>query len=144
MLNKEFIKNKINYIQKELEYLANYQNCSFEEIVSDYFKHTIIERIIEKIINDALDINQHIISEDKDIKEVPNDYTETFLCMAKLQVFSNVFANNIAQSVGLRNILVHNYRKLDEKLFYKSIKYCLRDYTRYCDFILKFIKKNGN
>lgn len=144
MLDKDFIKNKINFIQEELEILSDLQHYSFQEIVSDYFKHSTVERIIEKVIGDALDINQHIVSENKKI-EVPNDYKETFLALAKLEVLPKDFSEAIAQSVGLRNALVHNYRKLDEKRFYNSIKDCLNDYAKYCEFILRYIKKqNGN
>ena len=143
MIDKELIKNKINFIQKELDRLGGFKDLSFEEIISDYFKHTVVERILERIINDAIDINQHIIAELQE-SGVPNDYKETFEELVNLKVFDKDFAMDVSQSVGLRNILVHNYRKLDEKLFYKSIKSCLSDYTKYCDYILKFIKKNGN
>ena len=142
MLDKEFIKNKITFIQEELAFLQKYKSCSLQEIVSDYFKHTIIERILERIINDAIDINQHIISE-KSKKEIPNDYKETFLLLAVLKVLPLKFADNISKSIGLRNILTHNYRKLDEKLFYNSIKSCLIDYNKYCEIVLRYVKKQN-
>lgn len=139
MLNKEFIKNKINFIQSELKVLAGFKDCSLQEIASDYAKHTIVERILERIINDALDINQHIIAESEKI-EVPNDYKETFLSLAKIKILPKKFSEEISKSVGLRNILVHQYQKLDEKIFYNSIKDCLKSYTKYCAYILKHIK----
>ncbi|PIU15244.1 hypothetical protein COT20_01870 [bacterium (Candidatus Gribaldobacteria) CG08_land_8_20_14_0_20_39_15] len=139
MLDKEFIKSKINFIQSELEILSGFKNYSLREIVSDYFKHTVVERIFERVIGDALDINQHIISESGKI-QVPNDYKETFLALTNLKILPKKFSEEISKSVGLRNILVHQYRKLNEKLFHKSIKPCLKDYTKYCDYILKFIK----
>jgi len=141
MPNKEFIKNKISYIQKEVQVLSKYKNCSFEEIVSSFDKHTIAERILERIINDAIDINQHLITE-QGLKETPFDFKESFLLLAKLKVYPDKFAQEISKSVGLRNILVHQYRKLDEKIFYFSIKVCIRDYIKYCDYILKFLNKN--
>ncbi len=143
MINKELVQNKIQFIQQELDNLSRYQDFDFEEIVSNYEKHTMVERILERIINSALDINQHLIVE-SDGNEVPNDYKETFLVLAKITVFPENFAEKISKSVGLRNILAHHYTNLDEKLFYKSIKACLNDYTKYSDYILKFIKKNGN
>ena len=143
MLDKEFIKNKINFIQEELGILSKLQNYSFQEIVSDYFKHSTVERIIEKVIGDALDVNQHIISESQKI-EVPNDYKGTFLVLANLMILPKDFSETIAQSVGLRNALVHNYRRLDEEKLYHSIKDCLNDYTKYCEYILSFIVQNLN
>lgn len=138
MLDKEFIKSKINFIQNDLEDLSRFKSFSLQEIVSDSFKHMVVERIFEKVIGDALDINQHIIAESKKI-EVPNDYKETFLALAKLKILPEKFSEEISKSAGLRNILVHQYRTLNENLFYKSIKSCLNDYARYCEYILKFI-----
>lgn len=140
MLDKELLKNKIGFIQKDLKMLTQYKDYEIEEILSDYFKHTIIERILERIINDALDINQHIISEAKE-QEPPNDYKETFLALAELAIYPKDFAERISKSVGLRNAIVHNYRKLDEEKFYNSINDCLNDYAKYCEYILKFIEK---
>jgi len=139
MLDKELVKNKLSFMQKELKILVQYKDCTLEEVASDYFKHTIIERVLERIINDALDINQHIISEAEE-QEPPNDYKETFLALSTLGIYPKEFAERISKSVGLRNILVHNYRKLDEEKFYNSIKDCLNDYGNYCEYILKFLK----
>lgn len=140
MIDKKFIQNKIKFIQDELENLNNYKSCTFEEIVSDYSKHTIVERILERIINEAIDINQHISAETEKIK-IPDNYKDTFLVLVKLNIFPKEFADVISQSVGLRNILVHHYGELDEKMFYQSIKACLKDYTKYCEYILDYIEK---
>lgn len=140
MIDKEFIKNKIIYIQNELKALAQYKDHTFEEILSSFELHAITERIIERIINDALDINQHIIVESKK-GDIPFDFRESFLLLVNFKIYPKNFAERISGSVGLRNVLVHHYRKLDEKIFYKSIKDCLKDYTKYCEYILKFLKK---
>lgn len=139
MIDKEFIKNKIIYIQNELKALARYKDYTFEEIVSSFELHTITERIIERIINDSLDINQHIIVEGRK-GDIPFDFRESFLLLVDFKVYPKSFAERISGSVGLRNILVHHYRKLDEKIFYKSIKDCLKDYTRYCGYLLRFLE----
>jgi len=60
--------------------------------------------------------------------------------LAKIKILPKKFSEEISKSVGLRNILVHQYQKLDEKIFYNSIKDCLKSYTKYCAYILKHIK----
>lgn len=139
MLNKNFIKNKIGFIQKELNELIKYKDFSFDEIAKSFEKHTIVERIIERIVNDAIDINQHIIKENQ--LELPNDFKGGFLKLKDLNIYSEKFADEISQSAGLRNIITHQYRDLDEKIFYNSIKDCLEQYNQYCDFILKYLEK---
>ena len=139
MLNKKLIKEKINLIQTDLLHLKDYKDLSFDEVAKNYATHKIIERIIEVIINEAIDINQHLIVE-LGKGRLPFDYKESFLLLAELKILPKAFAEEISQSVGLRNILVHQYRKLDEKIFYHSIKDCLKQYSQYCRYLLKYLK----
>lgn len=138
MINKNLIEKKIKLIQEDLEKLKKFKDYSFDEIAKDYYTHKTVERIIEVIINEAIDVNQHLIIELGKGK-LPFDYKESFLFLADLKILPKNFTEKIANSVGLRNILVHQYHKLDEKIFYQSIKDCLRQYTQYCGYILKYL-----
>lgn len=141
MINEKFIKRKISLIQDDLAKFVDFAKYSFEEIASDYVKQAAIERFLERIINRAIDINQHLIVElaTKGIS-APKDYTETFMILINLNVYPKEFGKEISKSVGTRNILVHEYDKTDQKLIYNSIADCLRDYHKYCNYILKFIE----
>ena len=138
MIDKKLIKTKISSIQNNLEQLKRFENLSFDEVVENYDTHKIVERIIELLINEAIDINQHFISESK-LNKLSFDFKESFLLLEKLNVYPKSFAQEISLSVGLRNILVHQYNRLDEKIFYTSIKDCLKQYSQYCRYILKFL-----
>lgn len=50
------------------------------------------------------------------------------------------FANEISKSVGTRNILIHEYDKIDNASVYHSVKDCLRDYNQYCQYILDYLQ----
>ena len=141
MLNKKLIKEKIKHIQEDLLHLKDYQNLSFDKVAKDYTTHKVIERIIEVIVNEAIDINQHLIVELGKGK-LPFDYKESFLLLGELGILPQKFAEEISRSVGLLNILVHQYRKLDEKIFYQSIKDCLKQYSNYCRYVIKYLDKN--
>lgn len=138
MINKKLIQEKIRLIQRDLLHLEDYKNLTFEEVAKDYAVHKVVERIIEIVVNEAIDINQHLIVELGKGK-LPFDYKESFLLLADLKVLPLNFVQKVANSVGLRNILVHQYRQIDEKKFYASIKKCLVEYTQYCGYILKYL-----
>jgi uncharacterized protein YutE (UPF0331/DUF86 family) len=142
MIRKDFIKRKISLIQDDLAHLAEFARCSFDEIVADFVKEAAMERILERIINRAVDINQHLIAElvTKDTSS-PKDYTETFLLLSGFGIYSEDFGKEISKSIGTRNKLVHEYDKVDYFLIYDSVGDCLRDYHQYCEYILKFIEK---
>ena len=140
MTDLQTVKNKITRIQKDLSHLKEYTDISFDEIAKDYGKHKIVERIIEIVVNEAIDINQHIIVASGKGK-LPFDFKQSFLLLAELKVYPEEFAKQISKSAGLRNILVHEYRQLDEQIFYHSIKECFEEYTRYCRYILDYLEK---
>ncbi|MBU1046131.1 DUF86 domain-containing protein [Patescibacteria group bacterium] len=143
MINNDFIKRKISLIEEELVRLKEFSQYSFEEIVRDFKKQAIVERLLERIISRALDINQHLISElYKEEMAPPKSYKETFLRLAELEVYPKDFGESIAKSVGTRNILVHEYDEVDYSRIYSSVADCLKDYRQYCDYILRFLEKN--
>lgn len=141
MVNKIFVKRKISLIQNELVHLAPFKNYTFEEISKDFTKQTLVERMMERIINRALDINQHLIAELADLKtEPPLDYKETFLKLSEFGIYEQSFAESISQSAGTRNKLIHDYDKINKEQVYASIGDCLKDYTKYCEYVMKFLE----
>lgn len=142
MVNREFIKQKIELIEKELTDLKKLSKFSFQEIVSDFMRQSAVERILERIVMRAVDINQHLIDElaTKETQS-PRSYRETFLRLTEFGIYPEEFAQSIARSASTRNVLVHEYNDIDYRKIYSSIADCLKDYHRYCDYILKFLEK---
>lgn len=56
MIDHELVIRKIDLIQKDLQKLEKFRNYTFDEIAKDYYTHKAVERMIEVIINEALDI----------------------------------------------------------------------------------------
>lgn len=136
------VKRKIDFIQDELLNLEKLAKFSFQEITKDFLKQAALERILERVIIRAIDINQHLIAElyKKEVSP-PKSYKETFLKLVELKIYPENFARNISKSVGTRNILVHEYNKVDYAQIYSSISDCLKDYHQYCEYILKYLEK---
>jgi uncharacterized protein YutE (UPF0331/DUF86 family) len=140
MLDKTFIKRKIKLIQEELSRLENLGHYTFEEIKDDFTRMYAIERALEKIIMRAIDINQHIIAETGKGDESIRGYEDTFYALSKSGIYSEDFAKEIAPSAGLRNRLVHEYNDTKDEIIYRSVEDAIRQYAKYCNSILKFIK----
>jgi len=132
---------KISLIEEEMERLKEFSKFSFQEIVTNFISQAAVERLLERIINRAIDINQHLIAEFlPEEMQSPKSYRETFLKLAEFGVYPKEFSESIAKSVGTRNVLVHDYNNVDYSKIYSSVSDCLRDYHQYCDYILKFLE----
>ncbi|MFH1890379.1 MAG: DUF86 domain-containing protein [Candidatus Kuenenbacteria bacterium] len=139
MLDKNFIKENIQGIQELLKEINSYKHYSLDEIAKDFHLYASLRYAFIELIERAVDINQHLIKE-KD-GEVPQDYAETFKILAKMGILDQNFAEKISKSVGMRNVVVHEYRDVDDKRLYNSIDIALDQYPRYCQKILEFIEK---
>ena len=136
-----FIRRKIKLIQEDLSELDRLAHYSFDEISRDHIKFLAVERLIEKIIMRAIDINQHMIAELGRGDERVRGYEDTFYVLSQLGIYGEEFAKQIAPSAGLRNRLVHEYNNTRQDLIYKSVSEAVGQYVEYCDSILKFIEK---
>jgi len=142
MVNKEFLSRKVTLIQGELSHLKKYQGLTFDEVAGSYEKLATVERALERIINRAIDINNHLVSELSTIKTVtPLKYADIFKALVDFGIYPSDFADEILKSVGTRNLLVHEYDLVDTKRVYTSIDDALRDYNSYCSYLLDYLDK---
>lgn len=136
MLKIEFLRRKIKLIQEDLSELESLSTLSFEEMTEKSLNYYATERLLERIVTRAIDINNHIIAEKGTGKEEVRRYQDSFLRLADLGVYPQAFAEAIAPSAGLRNILVHDYDGVAPRMIYDSVKDALSQYAEYCRFVL--------
>lgn len=142
MLDKELIKTKIELIQRDMERLEELKGFTIDEIAKDFYKWSTLKLVLVEIIGRAVDINSHIIAELGDLKErAPDSLKETFLRVGKMKVLPDDFAQQISESANFRNKIVHEYNHLLEEKVYETVDEALSQYTRYCDYILKFLER---
>lgn len=75
-------------------------------------------------------------------KSPAKDYFNSFIDLAENQVIKMDFALKIAPSTGLRNILVHEYEKIDDQIVFISITNVLIFYRQYLQIIAAYLGCN--
>lgn len=141
MLNKDLIKTKMRSIQEYLLEIEPILSLTKEQIVSVVEKLRTLERVFQLIVDAMLDINIHIIRELE--LNSPDDLKSTFIILAEGKILPFDFAEKISPVVGLRNILVHGYEKIDRKLFIDSFQKNRKDFDEYLELINSFLEKTG-
>jgi uncharacterized protein YutE (UPF0331/DUF86 family) len=144
MVRPEFVRRKLQLIAEDLGRLAHFKDDSFEQITGDFVRMAAVERLLERIVMRAIDINEHLLSElatGREEKITRLTYRDTFLRLAELGILPSDFAERIARSAGLRNILVHDYNDVDRRIVYGSIRSCLVDYLEYTEAIAGFLER---
>jgi len=139
MIDKELVKNKMADIQGYLKELKPILKEESKNIIADNLKLHTVERLFQVIVDTAISINTHIIAESD--FNIPNDYQSTFIVLGKNKVLPMDFAVKIAPSVGLRNLIIHKYGRVDLKRMIHDIKNEISDYLDYLKLIDNFLKR---
>ena len=117
----EVIEQHIQNMEEALTNLSKYKNISFEEFQRDLSLIWIVEKGLEILIQNLLNIGAHLLA--SEIQNDWEDYGEVILKLGKHGVIPQEFSGRIRGMAGLRNILIHEYLQIDlNKLF---------DYSRY-------------
>lgn len=134
MLRPELVRRKLQLIADELGRLAQFRDASLEQLVSDDIRLAAVERILERIVLRAIDINEHLIASlatGDEARTTRLTYRDTFRRLADLGVYPAEFAERIADSAGLRNVIVHEYNDVDHRIVHASIATTLEQYGAY-------------
>ena len=126
------IIDKVIKMEGYLHELKEFKPVDFKQFLSDKKTKYTIERLMQLIIDLALDINNLVIKNEGGYPAC--DYFNSFIDLSELNVFDSDFAYKIAPSTGLRNRLVHEYEKIDDKIVYESID---KTYMYYLEYIKK-------
>lgn len=141
MIDRRFIETKLSYIQtyyKELEEDLMYSN---DEIKKGVLKLRALERILQLIVDEMIDINNHIIRYAH--LRVPEDFQSSFLILAEKEILPEEFARRIAPVVGLRNRLVHRYEMINLDILLDTTRKNKEDFKEYVKHVYKFLEKES-
>ncbi|NOY64041.1 MAG: DUF86 domain-containing protein [Nitrospirae bacterium] len=139
MINREFIENKLYLLRgyyNELEEILKHRD---KKIKSDVILLRALERILQLIVDEMLDINKHIIKYTN--LEVPEDFQGSFYVLGKSGILEEDFAMKIAPVVGLRNRIVHRYEKVNIDKLIGEVRRGRNDFKTYVKMIMDYMDK---
>lgn len=129
----EIIINKLIKMEEYISELEEYKPQIYQEYKNNQLKKYAVERLIQLIIDLALDVNNILI---KDSDHYPaQDYFSSFLELVDLGILPEKFAKDIAPSTGIRNRLVHEYEKVDDRLVFQNLDKLIKYYLDYIEYV---------
>jgi uncharacterized protein YutE (UPF0331/DUF86 family) len=136
-IEKEILRRKISVIVENLNALELIRSMTMEQYADDIYKRKATERLLQELIESAIDINTHIIVQTSNI--VPDDYYESFIKLGELKIMTTELAEKLAPSAGLRNRLVHEYDLLEHSMILEAVKVAVAVYPEYIKAIEDYI-----
>lgn len=131
------IDDKIKEVELYLCQLNEVIPVSLEKYAGHFKIKLMCERLFEKIVETLVDLAYLIINENK-FKSPEND-EQAFYIMGDNKIISNELAEKLRGAKGMRNIIAHEYGKVDDELVYEAVSNeLINDTQEFIKSILKF------
>lgn len=137
----DIIFNKKVSIEKCIQQIRRYYSFpSSKPFEEDHFKQDAIAINIQRACEQSIDLANHIIRKKK--LGLPASSGESFSILEDNKIIEPSLAENLRKMVSFRNILIHEYRKLDISLMKKVIGEHLEDILDFTKIIQKKFSKS--
>lgn len=125
MTNLSIIENKISSAKKYLKILERYQKYSQEEIENDIDRRGAVERYLYLAAQSAIDLADTIIAY-KNFRK-PSTLSESFHILEENGTISPELTEKMVKMTGFRNVVAHDYEKINYGIIYDVLKNRLGD-----------------
>ncbi|MCF8036511.1 MAG: DUF86 domain-containing protein [Desulfobacteraceae bacterium] len=136
MVDREIIIAKTNAAKKHLSRIQSLAEGPKQAFMEDQNTQDIILFNIQLAVQNCIDIAAHVISEQG--LGVPGSNNEMFYCLEENGYINRQIAEKMVKAVGMRNLIVHEYGKLDLERIYQTLQHDINDLQ---EFLKTMIRK---
>ena len=133
MENEAVLINKFESIEKRIKRInEEYENEP--QNLEDYRRLDAIVLNLQRACELVTDMAMYIVSHRK--LGVPQTKKEAFIKLEENRLIDNKMSENMQKMIGFRNIAIHDYKQIDEKILQDVIENHLVDLTDFARAIL--------
>ena len=141
MVDETLILRKLAELDEYTSQVKEYEQITVAQYLDDWKIPRIIERTLQMMIETCLDIASHIIA-DKELR-VPTSYSDTFKVLHEEKIVSSELFSALDRMAKFRNVVVHQYEKVDAEIVVGILKKDLKDFMDYKNAIVGFLKSES-
>lgn len=138
MPDMEVIESKLIFLREYLNDLKEYETITLSQYRKSKKDQRFVERTLHLACECCLDIAAHIISR-KGLRE-PRDNKDLFNVLFENGVISEPVGNVMIKMAKFRNIIVHDYARIDPEVMVGILRKNINDLKSFSREILQYLK----
>ena len=138
VVDRELVLRTLANIDLYLTQLTPYRALDVAAYAADWRTQRIVERTLHLAIEACMDVADHIVADRR--LRVPETGAATFESLGEADLLPRELAARLARMVGFRNILVHDYARLDPAIVVRVLRTDLSDLERFCEAVLALLQ----
>jgi uncharacterized protein YutE (UPF0331/DUF86 family) len=120
--------------------LREMESVTLEEYQANKLIRKAVERTLHTAIEACLDIGHHIIAQEG--LRSPEDNKDVFVVLGEEQIIPHDLASRLVDMARFRNLLVHEYTRLDNTVVYGILKKRLGDLDEFARMIAIYLSQS--
>ena len=135
MADSDLILARAGSVRSHLKRVFEKRNVDLDGFLKDIDRQESILFNIQMAVQNCIDIAAHIISENG--LGVPGSTTEMFYLLEKHGYLNHDLTGRMVKAVGFRNLIVHEYGKIELEQVYEIAQNDITDLNEYLKAIIK-------
>ena len=135
MVDHDLIVLKADAVKKHVDRAVEKCRVDVDSFINDRDRQDIVLFNIQMAVQNCIDIAAHIISDEG--MGVPGSNNEMFYLLEENGYIDTPVVEKMIAAVGFRNLVVHEYGRLDLQEVYKISRGDIRDLLKYVAAIFK-------
>ncbi len=131
----QLLRNEVDYLKSERDSLH-----SFQEYLENTRLRKAVERSLQVAVEICLDIGRRLISLEG--FRYPDDNQDVFKVLAEEGVLSADLLLTLQEMARFRNLIVHDYARIDDARVYGILKNRLGDFDAFAEAIRAYLARD--
>ncbi|MBI4774509.1 MAG: DUF86 domain-containing protein [Deltaproteobacteria bacterium] len=136
MIETDVIESKLRFLKEYLVDLEEFETISLEDYRTNKKDQRFVERTLQLACECCLDIAAHLVSR-LGYRE-PRDNKDLFAVLSENQVITGPVHESMVKMAKFRNIVVHDYTRIDPEIVVGILRDHLADFRRFAKEIIDF------
>lgn len=135
MVDSDLILTKSSSVKRHLNRVIEKRHTDLQTFLQDIDRQESILFNLQMAIQNCIDIAAHIVSEEG--LGVPGSTNEMFYLLEENEYLNHELTEKMVKAVGFRNLIVHEYGKIDLEQVFEVAKEDIKDINEYLVFLFQ-------
>jgi uncharacterized protein YutE (UPF0331/DUF86 family) len=141
MVDRDLILRKLANLEEYEAQVSEFRGVTVAAYQADWKTQRIVERTLQMAVEACADVANHVIA-DRHLR-VPSTYAEAFEILGEAGVLRQELAQAMVRMARFRNILVHDYARIDPDILVGILGQRLGDFARFRESIVEWLDQSS-
>jgi uncharacterized protein YutE (UPF0331/DUF86 family) len=129
VVDGDLLRRKLAELAVYVTQAEEYRDLTVESYRLDWKTQRIVDRTLQIAIEACLDVANHVLA-DRGLR-APSTYAETFEILVEAGLMSPDLGRVMVEMTGFRNVVVHEYTRIDAEIVVRILRDHLADFHRF-------------